>query len=305
MPHAFDHDTRTAIRAALAREAYEKGIVQIADPFVSGYQWLVASRKGIFAVSLDGAKPVVHGWFFGIYRYGDHIYCFENCGLRNWDVDRGRIIRLSLNNGQLGDPVVLATGLSNRCHQLAVIDGLLCVVDTANQQILRYTLAGDLVDVQQPFPPASPEDISGAYLHINAVRQVGERIGLMLHNGKAEPEKPSEIAWLDSEWKLLERVPLDGYGCHDIVEDEQGIVWHSASMSGDIFTSDGRRFRVTDDLMTRGIALSQDHIIVGISTFGPRQKRDALPGAVKIFDRKMNYLTQVQIDGAPTDIICL
>jgi hypothetical protein len=303
--HSFDRRVKSAIREALAREAYEKGIVNIADAAIAGYQWLVASRRGLFAVSPDGAKPLIHGWFFGICRHGDDIYCFENCGLRNHDVNWGRVIRLSLNNGRLGDATVLATGLSNRCHQLAVIDGLLCVVDTANQRILRFTLAGEMVDAQQPFPAASQEDSSGAYLHINAVRKVGERIGLMLHNGKAEPEKASELAWLDANWKLLERVPLDGYGCHDIVEDSQAILWHSASMSGEIFTSDGRRFRVTDDLMTRGIAQSQDHIIVGVSTFGPRQKRDALPGTVHIFDRQMNYLTQVAIDGAPTDIICL
>jgi hypothetical protein len=110
---------------------------------------------------------------------------------------------------------------------------------------------------------------------------------------------------LDRDWRPIERVPLVGYGCHDIVEDEHGILWHSASMSGEIFASDGRRFRVTNDLMTRGIALTQDHIIVGVSTFGPRQQRDALPGAVNIFDGEMRYLTQITIESAPTDIVCL
>ncbi len=293
------------IREALARDKYLRNEVRIADPDVTGYTWLVASPQGVFAVSKEAAKTVIFGRFFGICRHESSLYLFETCGSRGGTDQMGRIVRLRLSDGRLARPEVLATGLDDNCHQLAVIDGYLCVVDTANQAILRYALDGRPVDVKRPFPPARPDDRSGAYLHLNAIAKVGDRIGLMLHNGRALPEKMSELAWLDGDWSVLERLSLPGYSCHDIVEDERGVLWHSASMSGEIMSSQGARALITGEMMTRGISITPDAVIVGMSTFGPRHVRDKLRGAVVILDRNLNRLTEITLIGAPTDIIAL
>lgn len=305
MPGPFEPDAKRAIRMALARQAYAKGEVRIADPDLGGYGWLVASPQGVFAVGLHGAKLVLHGWYFGIHRHGDALYLFENCGMRDDSVALGRVVRLTLDDGRLSAPTVLVTGLHNNCHQLALIGGLLCVLDTANQAVLRFTPEGAPVDIKRPFPPAPPSDTSGAYLHLNSLAQVGERIALMLHNGKAVPEKSSELAWLDRDWNLLAREPLPGHSCHDIVADERGVLWHTDSPAGDVIGSDGTRVKVSDELMTRGIAFRGEQVLVGMATFGPRHVRDALRGAVAIFDRGWNPLAQLELRGAPTDAIAL
>lgn len=305
MSKPFDAKTKRSIRVALARVAYARGQVRVADPDIAGFSWLVASPQGVFAVGLNGVKQVIHGWFFGIIRHGDMLFLFENCGMRDLSVTMGRVIRLRLRDGQLTEPEVLATGLHNNCHQLALIDGFLCVVDTANQTILRFTPSGEAVDVKRPFPPALPNDTSGAYLHLNALAKVGDRIALMLHNGKALPEKPSELAWFDRDWNLLSRQPLQGHSCHDIVADKHGVLWHTDSMAGDLIGSDGTRIDVTNELMTRAIAFRGEHVLVGMSTFGPRHLRDNLRGAVVIFDRAFNRVAQIELRGAPTDAIAL
>lgn len=305
MSGPFEPDAKRAIRMALAREAYARGQVRIADPDLTDYGWLVASPQGVFAVGLHGAKLVLHGWYFGVHRDGDTLYLFENCGMRDESVAMGRVVRLRIDRARLTDPEVLVTGLHNNCHQLAVIDGLLCVIDTAGQAILRYTPDGAAVDVKRPFAPALPSDTSGGYLHLNALAKVGNRIALMLHNGKAVPERPSEIAWLDRDWNVVSREPLPGHSCHDIVADEQGVLWHTASMQGAVIGSDGTRIAVTDELMTRAIAFAGDNVLVGMSTFGPRHVRDRLRGAVAIFDRAWNRLAQIELRGAPTDAIAL
>jgi hypothetical protein len=290
---------------ALAREAYARSLVRVADPDLTGYSWLVASPQGVFAVDLDGAKRVLHGWHFGIHRHGDALYLFENCGMRDANLALGRVIRLRLDGARLTDPEVLVTGLPKNCHQLAIIDGLLCVVDTTNQAIRRFTPDGAAVDVRRPFPAAEPNDTTGAYLHINSLAPVGERIALMLHNGPASPTRPSELAWLDRDWKVLARQPVPGHSCHDIVADERGTLWHTDSMAGDVIGSDGTRVKVTDELMTRAIAFAEDKVLVGMSTFGPRQTRHRLRGAVMIFDRAWRRLAQIELGGAPTDAIPL
>ena len=294
-----------AVKAALARAAYDRDEVRIVDRDLADCHWLVTSPQGVFAVGAGGVKTVLYGWFFGICRDGDTLYLFENCARRDRSAALGRIVRIALVGDRLGDATVLAKGLHANCHQVALIDGLLCLVDTDNQAIRRFTTDGTAVDVQRPFPAAEPSDTSGAYLHLNAIAQVGNRIAILLHNGKAIPEKLSELAWLDHDWRVVERVPLPGHSCHDIVADEHGVLWHSASMSGEIIASDGRRIAITPDLMTRGIAFAHDAVLVGISGFGPRHIRDTLRGGLVLFDRDFNRRAEFTVQSAPTDMIAL
>lgn len=302
MAEIFDLDARRSIRMALARDAYNRNLIRIADSDVSGFDWLVATHRGVYAVSDGNIRTTINGWFFGICRHEDRFYLFENCGLRDRASELGRIIRIDLANGQLVNPVVLITGLDANCHQVRIIDGRLCVVDTANQAILRYTLAGHLVDVKHPFAVAPSTDRTGVYLHLNGLAKIGSRIAIMRNNSKVSPEKQSELAWLDSNWSPVAIDPLAGHWCHDIVEDESGNIWHCGSKAGDILISDGRKIHVTDDLLTRGLQVSKNRIIVGASEFGERRTRDGLPGTVIIFDRAFNKLSELQLNGPPTDI---
>lgn len=298
--------SNSEIRWALARLAYDRGDVRIADPDLAGWDWLAGTHRGVFAVAGDGFKLVLRGWYFGLCRHDDRLYTFENCGHRDQGSNTGRVIRLDIVNDRLAAPRVLVTGLHNNCHQVAVIDGLLCVVDTANQAIRRFTLDGAIVDVQTPFPVAPLTDQSGAYLHINTIAKVGNRIGLVLHNGKALPLKNSEIAWLDENWAVIGREFLPGHSCHDIVEDEDGRLWHSLSRDGDIMRSDGTIIHITDDKMTRGIALKPETIAVGISTFGPRHLRGTLNGNVVVLNRNdFRRLHDIEMPAAPADIIAI
>ncbi len=305
MATAFAIDARRAIRKALVRDSYNRDHVRLVDTDIRGYDWLVTTHNGLYAVNLKGAKLVAHGWFFGICLYGPDIYLFENCAQRDRTLKLGRIVKMTMAKGQLSAPDVLVKGLDASCHQIGIVNELLCVIDTANQVILRYALDGKPIDVKTPFPLVPATGKTGAYLHMNSVAQIGDRIAIMLHNGKVSPEKCSELAWLDSEWQLLERVTLDGRCCHDIVADDSGTIWCSASMTGELLTSDGRRVKIDFDRMTRGLACSGNAMIVGISSFGPRQNRDALPGAVVVLDGALNRLAKIELGGPPADIVAI
>jgi hypothetical protein len=299
----FNSDVRRSLRVALARNAYRDDVIRIADHHLDGYTWLVASQRNAYAVSQDGAKIVLHGRFFGICRHDNQVYLFENCGLHASDAPMGRIISMTLANGRLNDPQVVIKGLHVNCHQVRVFDGLLHVVDTANQQILRFQLDGKAVDAKQPFPLAPRTDTTGAYLHINTISRIGDRIGLLLHNGKAEPEKRSEVAWFDRDWNFIERYFIEGRHCHDIVTDEHGILWHCASATGELISSDGRRLKISDSLMTRGISVAGQKIVVGLSSFGPRQNRALLGGSVAILDGNKSTERHIELGSPPTDIV--
>jgi hypothetical protein len=305
MTAALAPDKIMAARTALAKASYAEGRVRMAESNLAGAEWLVATNNGVYAVGPDSVTLVLHGWFFGLHRHADHIYLFENCALRDVSVAMGRVVRLSLHDGHLRDPVVLVTGMSNKCHQLAVIDNVLCVIDTGYQCIRRFHLDGTRLADIMPFPVALPDDSSGAYLHLNSIAAIGDRIGLLLHNGKAVPQRPSEVAWFDRQWALIERHSIIGHSCHDIVADANGAIWHCDSMAGDIISDHGHRIPVTDQMMTRGLAFRQDRVLVGASRFGPRRVRDQLRGEIALLDAQFKVIGRRDLDGPPTAIIAL
>lgn len=293
-----------AIRAALARQAYDAGKVRICDHDLRGYDCLVASRQGLFAVNPRGAKRIAYGHFFGVSRFAGALLVFEACDRTSERSHKGRLVRLELSEGRIEHTQVIAKGLDNQCHQLAVIEERICVVDTANQSILRFAIDGSPIDVRQPFAAAPREDTSGLYLHLNAIAAVRGRVVLMLHNGTAIPRRPSELAWLDQDWKVERREALPGFCCHDIVEDHEGTLWHCGSRAGEIFNSAGLRRQVSSQ-MTRGFAITREGPIVGTSMFGPRQLRPDLVGSVLFLDWRLNERAEVELPAAPTDLVAL
>jgi hypothetical protein len=293
------------LRRALAREAYRRREVRVADPLIAGHDCLIASRLGLFAGRREGVKRVLWGYFFGIARHDDAVYLFESCDAPSGASNMGRMNRFRLREGWLIDFAIIAEGLHNQCHQIAVIDGLLCVVDTARQSIVRLRLDGSPFDVQRPLEAVGLQsEERGVYRHINSIAAVGEHIALLLHNGSVVPEEASELAWLDRDWKLLWRQPLPGRHCHDILPMPGGAVWHCGSLAGEIISASGVRIKVSDR-MTRGLIVSRDGFILGASLFGTRSTRDNLAGSIIYLDSHFRRLAEVECPGAPTDLLAL
>lgn len=293
-----------AIRAALARQAYATDTVRLRETDLRGFECLVATRQGLFAAGRDHSTLIAHGFFFGLHRHGDTLFAFEACDIPSTSSARGRILALALDETRIAGARVVVRGLDNQCHQLAVIGDLLCLVDTANQVIRRFTLDGRPVDVRTPLPPVRRGEGGEEYRHINSIAQVSAGVVLMLHNGAGAAGRPSELAWLDADWSVTRIEPLAGYDCHDIVEDSAGTLWHCGSRDGQLLRSNGAPIRVSAR-MTRGLALGRDGLIVGTSEFGPRSRRTELKGSIIFLDSDYLPTHELPLDGAPTDIIAI
>ena len=287
-----------AIRRALAREAYRQGRIRIISTAIAGFDCLAATRQGLFAVAPDRVEPILHGLFFGTAWHSDHIYIFEACDAPASRSSMGRILRFRVDDGHLTESAILVTGLDNQCHQIAVIDGLLHIVDTANQRVLRYGLDGAAREAIDPFP-----DDPG-YRHINSITTIGDQIALLLHNGAGGEARPSELALFDRQWRLLDRCTIVGHGCHDIWTDSHGTIWHCGSLAGELVSQDGERIDL-GNAMTRGVAQLGDRIVVGTSLFGSRGERDRLGGSVIWCDENYRPTAELPLPGAPTTLLAL
>lgn len=212
----------------------------------------------------------------------------------------GRIIRLSVQDGRIVDAAVLVSGLDNGCHQIDLIGDTLVVVDTYRQRIMEIAPDATVTEFA-PLPFERQRRDAAAYVHFNSVLACGDQRLLLLHNGGGEPHRASEIALVNSAWTVLERRPMEGTGCHNLALLEEGSVLSCGSMEGCLISSAGLRMKVSP-LMTRGLAVGDDTIAVGGSTFSQRDHRDSEPGVLHMLDRGYQPLASLPLPAPPTEI---
>lgn len=293
-------DRRRELELAVAAQAYDSGRVRMAAHDFDGFEYIVASRRGLFAVAPHGFRHIAYGLFFGITVNGNDIFLFEACDRPRLRTRKGRIVRLTREGSRIVDSAVIATGLDNDCHQIDIIDGMLTVLDTANQAVLRFALDGTPHEAIRPLPSVVQNDWAGGYAHINAIIADDDVIRLMLHNGGPERRR-SEIATFDRDWRLIERGEVPGFGCHNLAILEDGTVMTCGSMDGELIDTAGNR-TIVSEAMTRGLSVDADSIVVGESPFAEREVRDEMKGAVLFLDRGFGQRAVVPIPGPPTEI---
>ena len=289
------------LTVALAKSAYERGVVRVASADLRGYSHLVASRQGLFAVNRQSYRLIVHGLFFGLTLRDDAIYVFESCDIPAMPTRRGRVLRLRVRGQAISDTAVLATGLDNGCHQIDFVDDRLCVLDTYNQRVLRFAPAGGEIETLDCLPPAKGREWASGYVHANSLLQVGGRILVLLHNGGKDTGRVSEAAVFDRAWRPLGRWMLPGYGCHDLVCLEDGDLLTCGSQAGELISIDGIRIPISS-MMTRGLSVGAAEVAVGASRFSMRRERLFDRGTITFLNRAMRIETVLELPAAPTDI---
>jgi len=304
MINKHDLASRSRLRSALAWNAYEADKIRLAGTDLTNADVLIGSRQGLFIASKSGAQLLGHGRFFGVTEYDNTIYIFESCDTPSRSTRLGRILALKRKGNEIVDARVVTKGLDNGCHQVAVIDSHICVVDTHNQGINRFTMTGDYIDTMHPLPPLLPGDKTPSYVHMNGITAVDDRIYVMAHNGTITPRKASEVIVLDKDWKFIKRYFIDGHGCHNTVALPGGRLLHCGSEAGELISSDGLKCKISES-MTRGLAFNRKSIIVGASLFAERAQREDITGSIIYLDHSYNIQAEVVLSAAPNDLICL
>jgi hypothetical protein len=128
--------------------------------------------------------------------------------------------------------------------------------------------------------------------HVNSVFPIGEmRMLVMLHNGG---KSSSEICVMervggDGAIKEIARFPIWDTGCHNIFTDGK-IIAYNASGRGDFVVIDIATQSVIHRQRfpghTKGLAVTNDHYIVGYSDHATREKRSVSNGYLAFVNRK-------------------
>ena len=308
------------IRIALANRAYRTGTIRLVDPDLATCSHLIATRHGLFATDRKTARRIAHGLFYGLTVRDDLIFAFEAGDRPHNPSCHGRIVRFRRDGDRIVAADIVATGLDNGCHQIDIIDDRLCVVDTYNQRILRYALEGGGPEILYPIGGAGEcgrryDDWAQGYVHMNSIVAQGDAILLLLHNGADKTDRPSEIVRLDRAWRPIDRIPLDGLGCHGLAVLDDGAVLTCGSFGGELISTDGLKIPVCD-MMTRGLSVDGGEvgenrgevgeesggIAVGGSAFADRASRDGEQGRVFFLDGRYRPLGSVAVPAPVMDI---
>lgn len=274
------------------------------DRFVA-FSHVVSTRQGLYIVNESRCEQLADGAYFGLSLRAGALYAFERGPTVTDESAQGRILRLQLSatRDQVLDVTPVVSNLDGGCHQIDFIGGRLHVVDTRRQRLLAFD--AEWADCRQLSPcplVGHRQEHGGHYVHMNAIVARGNDIWVMLHNNR---QAPSEIIRVDEQMNLLQRVALPHTGCHDIVPMEDGDLLYCGSDDGVIASTGGRCAQVVPGLMTRGLSVTRQRVVVGSSVFGPRHVRSGLPGVVSFFTRELRPVAHVAIPGSPTDILCI
>lgn len=290
-----------AITLALARQAYADRRVRLVDASLDGFSHLVATRNGLFVANRSEIKLICHGLFFGLVAGPDCLLVFECCDLPSSPTRLGRILKFTRTETEITGVSFLAEGLENGCHQMDIVDGRLVLLDTYQQRILAFPLTGGAPQAIRPVPAAQVNDWDGGYRHFNSITQVGAHLLLMFHNGAGATGKGSEIGVFDLHWQQQQMWSLPDGGCHDIGLLDDETLLCCGSMGGQLIASDGRAVPV-GTMMTRGLSVGADSIVVGSSRWAPRQDRTLAKGLVTFMTPDFQVVSEMEIGGGPTDI---
>jgi len=261
-----------------------EGLAEGLAPFLAGTQ------TGLFYVQDGRAWRVMGGSVYGIASHG---------APRHWTVFQriprsfGRLLEVDLETGGFK---TLARFMSTGVHQIDVVQGRLAVADTYNNRFLLFSDRGKRLTSIYPCGPLKNGRASHNYRHFNSVFSSRDTIYVVAHNQSAKTGRTSEIFVLDPEWRLLRVIPTESGSAHNVCEID-GELWHCDSRGGSLVKDGDPVFR-EPGLFTRGLAVNQDHILVGGSVHTRREDREATNGQVIVMDRGFELLSRIHLMGS-------
>jgi hypothetical protein len=170
-------------------------------------------------------------------------------------------------------------------HQVEWVDENVLVANTGRNCLSVFDEAGNFCkDVYLNSIQRDDKEKNRLGNHFNSVHRDGKKIYVVAHNY----ERPSEVWTLT--WPELEVIgsQVTGAGwAHNIWIGEWGRVVCDSKNGGLKEVTSGRTIWESEEkpVMTRGLAVSKDHIFIGASSINPRLERYWKDGVIWILDR--------------------
>lgn len=241
-------------------------------PLASAF--LIACTSGVLVYRNRSLRRILDGRFYGLASRAGRWYGF----VAGTSGESGRLISFELRDDLAQAVRVEVQGLHPAVHQISESPRGLWVTDTGNNRLLEFDVTASGLIPRRAFYPNGW--FKRQRLHLNSVSGSNGVIRLMFHNLTALSGRWSQIAEYDDHLRLRRLIDTGHAACHNI-EEWRGSLVYCGSRRGVLRVGD-----VTIPLghLTRGLAFTDDLILVGGSTLAARHERAGATGYVFAVD---------------------
>jgi hypothetical protein len=223
-----------------------------------------------------------------VYRGGDHVSQQNDCRLMIYNVDQSfqSVDSIPLN-GNFGD-----------VHQLSYANnGLYLVNSKYNSLVFKDFEKNTQIEY-------SIDNVDYDKNHLNSVYPCGDKILVMLHNkGRLESQLAAFKHVPGEGFKLECLLSLWHYACHNVFLDEHHLLYNASPVHS-LIKVDINSKKIVKELNfkghSKGLSVTSDYIVVGLSEDTFRDRRSVSKGQLVIIDRKTFSIAAVVDLNLPT-----
>ena len=184
-------------------------------------------------------------------------------------------------------------------HQIELVEDIILVTNTGRNCISVYSEKGKFHrDVYLNEIRWDDKNANRLGNHFNTVHKEGDKVYVVAHNY----ERPSEIWELSwPELEVQDVKPCNAGWAHNIWISEYGTVICDSKNNGLFNVSTNKHIWHSDKkgTMTRGLAVSEQYLFVGYSSFSERHDRYWKSGGIWVIDRNsLKTIEQIPIPGS-------
>lgn len=232
------------------------------------FKMLIAAKSGLYFYRDRQLEKWLPGRFYGISEKNGrwYVYKFEANTF-------GRLLSFQIVDDKICDLREELRAIPAEIHQIDWFGDHLLLTDTQNNRITSYPKKLNGFGRPRHYYPAGRLRAgrkSENYCHINSIYCDDHNIFLLYHNDTKYSGRTSQIAILDHGFLVQDRIDIDADCAHNVVPYLDSFIYCN-SMRGIVCIS-GKH--ITTGFYPRGLALTNDLAIVGLSKFGERSARN-------------------------------
>ena len=261
---------------------------------IADVQILMGTRRGVYLCHASKLLLLLAGHTYGMSEFNGRWFVHQ----RGKYADR--IVSFRLNVDVAEDCRLEIEGLPIGCHQIDFIGDSLIVADTYNNRLFVYVFDNNrLKRVREVFPRGrlARGRASDNYAHLNSVWSDSKAVYILLHNETQKTGRKSVI--LDKNLKELDSIVTNCANAHNVVR-LNGKFFICNSMQGALSVDQKDVFQT--DMLTKGLAVTEEHIFVGCSEFAKREDRDQKGGAVYVLTHKFEQVFRFTVPASVSEV---
>lgn len=252
-------------------------------------EFIMGTSSGLWYLRGEKLFQMTYGASYGITFDGERWYANQNFGqysrIISFEIDR------ESDRPKIMDMRNYILGLPRNVHQIDYCDNLLYVVDTQNNRIITVDKRGK----KKYYFPNRKIKSKKNNNHFNSVFLTDKYVYICAHNGTLKPKGYSEVYVLNKRnMKKHEIIETDANCAHNVLLKD-GKILYCDSMVGALICDMEAVFKDSRFFM-RGMAFSDNYLLVGGSQFASREERETTDSVIYILDKGFEHLKTIELE---------